>query len=1010
MSTMKIQFDPNLTYQIEAIDAIADIFKGQEITQTTFTVARLPKRYTYLPNAELMGLPIGMEQNDYGVGNRLRLLDDELLNNLQKIQLRNGLAPSEMLGSMNFTIEMETGTGKTYVYLRTIFELNRQYGFTKFIIVVPSVAIKEGVRKSIEMTADHFKSLYDNVRFDSFVYDSQNLGPVRSFATSDYIQIMVINIDAFRRSFTDPERENKANIIHRHHDKMAGARPIEFIQATNPIVIIDEPQSVDTTAKSKEAIASLNPLVTLRYSATHVDRHNMAYRLDAVDAYERKLVKEIEVVGTEVHAGHNQGYIKLLSVDNKRSPITAQIEIDALLKGVVRRVKRTVRTGDDIQELSGNRDVYTGYIIEEIYCGEGNEYVSFTSQPEIVRLGQAIGEVDDDAFKRHQIKRTIEEHLDKEMMLRPRGIKVLSLFFIDRVANYRWYDEDGNPQKGKYALMFEEEYARAIVRPKYKGLFEGADVDTLAQDVHDGYFAIDRKRDATGKEMIKDSRGEGTTQADESAYELIMRDKERLLSFDSQLKFIFSHSALKEGWDNPNVFQICTLNETRSVMTKRQQIGRGLRIAVNQQGERVHGFDVNRLTVIANESYETFARDLQKEIEHETGIRFGIVEQHHFANITITDETGETTYIGVDVSKQIWSYLKGVGYIDSQNNVQDILRKDLKNNQLQLPPEYDSIKDQIAHSLRKVAGDLRIKNAEDRQLVKLNKSVFLGEDFKVLWDRIKYRTTYRVKFDPEELITQCADKIRTELSVGHTHFVTRTARLDIDRGGVGAQLISDHLAIHKLQVMQLPDIVSYLQNETKLTRRTIAKILVGSGRLNDLKKNPQQFIEKVSEFIRRQMRLTMINGIKYEKIGDDYYYAQELMEKNELYGYLTRNMVESKKSIYDYVVYDSGIEESFARFFERNDHVKVYAKLPGWFKIDTPLGSYNPDWAILVETDGDERLFFVVETKGSLFAEELRVIENGKIQCGRAHFQALGEDIGFEVVNTPETFEEKVLL
>lgn len=1010
MSTMKIQFDANLSYQLEAVQSVTDLFRGQEIAQTTFTVARLPDPSMYVSNGEQMGLTLGMEQNDYGVGNRLHLLDEEVLSNLRDIQLRNGLAPSESLGSMNFTVEMETGTGKTYVYLRTIFELNRLYGFTKFIIVVPSVAIKEGVRKSIEMTTDHFKSLYDNVRFDSFVYDSQNLGQVRNFATSDSIEIMVINIDAFRRSFTDPDQESRANIIHRHHDRMAGAKPIEFIQATNPIVIIDEPQSVDTTAKSKEAIASLNPLVTLRYSATHVDRYNMVYRLDAVDAYERKLVKQIEVVGTEVHAGHNQAYIKLLSVDNKRSPITARIELDVLQKGAVRRATRTVRTGDDLEELSGHRDMYAGYIIEEIYCGEGNEYISFTSQPDIVRLGQAIGEVDDDAFKRHQIRRTIEEHLDKEMILRPQGIKVLSLFFIDRVANYRWYDDDGNPQKGKYARMFEEEYATAILSPKYNGLFEGADVETLAQDVHDGYFAVDRRRDAAGNEMVKDSRGEGKTQADESAYELIMRDKERLLSFDSKLKFIFSHSALREGWDNPNVFQICTLNETRSVMTKRQQIGRGLRIAVNQEGERVHGFDVNTLTVVANESYETFARELQKEIEQETGIRFGIVEPHHFANITIVDEFGDVAPIGLDASKQIWEFLKQVGYVDSENNVQDSLRWDLKNNQLQLPPEHEDIRTQLTQSLRKVAGDLNIKNADDKRQVRLNKSVYLGEDFKALWDRIKYRTTYRVAFDPEELITKCADTIRKELKVGPTRFVTRTARIDIDRGGVAADVVSERLAVHDAAVTQLPDIVSYLQNDTNLTRSTIAKILVRSGRLKDFKKNPQQFIEKASEYFRRQMRLTMINGIKYEKIGDDHFYAQELMEENELHGYLSRNMVESKKSIYEHVVYDSGIEETFARHFEANEHVKVYAKLPGWFKIDTPLGGYNPDWAVLAETDGEVRLFFVVETKSSLFSDDLRGIEDGKVECGRAHFKALGEDVGFEKVNSPAAFAERVLL
>ncbi|MDD4272674.1 MAG: DEAD/DEAH box helicase family protein, partial [Desulfobacter postgatei] len=483
---MKIEFDPNLDFQKQAIESVAGVFEGQEICQTNFTVA--PLQYT-----TQQVIP-GME-NNLGIGNRLKLLPEDIHKNIRKIQLQNGLAPSEKMDSMDFTVEMETGTGKTYVYLRSIFEMNRLYGFTKFIIVVPSIAIKEGVAKSLEITAEHFKELYDNVTFDAFVYDSSRLSDVRNFATSPDIQIMVINIDAFRKSFTDPEKENKANIIHRSHDRMTGAKPIEYIQETNPIVIVDEPQSVDTTSKSKEAIRSLNPLCTLRYSATHIDKHHMLYKLDSVDAYEQKLVKQIEVAGVEVKDGHNKAYIKLLSVSNKKSPITAKIEIDFQNKGSIKRKEITVQSGDDLLEKSGGRDIYDGYIIEDIYCEKGNEYISFTSKPEILKLGQAIGEVDPDEYKRLQIRKTIEEHLDKEMRLRPQGIKVLSLFFIDRVANYRWYDEDGNPQKGKFALMFEEEYARAIRKPKFNTLFEGANLDTVAAGVHNGYFAVDKKKD-----------------------------------------------------------------------------------------------------------------------------------------------------------------------------------------------------------------------------------------------------------------------------------------------------------------------------------------------------------------------------------------------------------------------------------------------------------------------------------------------------------------------------------
>jgi len=999
---MKIQFDPNLDFQAEAIDSIVDIFEGQEICQTNFTVAPLRKEDSLLA---------GLDQNDLGIGNRLRLLDEDILKNVKKIQLRNGLAPAEELDGMNFTVEMETGTGKTYVYLRSIFELNRKYAFTKFIIVVPSVAIKEGVNKSLQMTEEHFRGFYENEQYDYFVYDSQKLGQVRNFATSDYIQIMVINIDAFRKSFTDPEKEGKANIIHRPHDRMTGSRPIEFIQATNPIVIIDEPQSVDTTAKSKEAIASLNPMCTLRYSATHVDKYNMMYRLDSVDAYERKLVKQIEVAGIEVADSHNRAYVKLLKVDNKKSPIQAQIELDIVQRsGDVDRKNKWVRSGDDLLDISGGRSVYDGYIIEDIYCEKGNEYISFTSKPDIVQLNQVIGGVNDDEYKRLQIRKTIDEHLDKELKLRPRGLKVLSLFFIDRVANYRGYDDDGNKLKGKYAQMFEEEYVRAIRKPKYNILFEGIDRETIVEGVHDGYFAIDKKKvGGQSVEMYKESRGEGTTKADESAYQLIMRDKEKLLSFDSKLKFIFSHSALKEGWDNPNVYQICTLNETSSVIKKRQEIGRGLRIAVNQDGERVHGFDVNTLTVMANESYEDFAAQLQKEIEKEEGIRFGVVEKHLFANIPVPTDDHQTEYLGVEASQKVWDYLKDNDYIDAKGKVQDSLRTALKSGEVDLPEGVMEHADQIKAALRKVTGKLNIKNADDRKQVKLNKAMFIGEEFKQLWDRIKYRTTFRVEFDSESLIRQCADEIAKKLVVGKARFVFRKSKAEINRGGVQMADPTQSTHVYDAQDYQLPDVVSYLQNETNLTRRTLVEIMKRSDRLNDFKNNPQKYIEQVAAIIKHQMRVFIVDGIKYEKIGDEHYYAQELFKENELYGYLSKNMLESEKSVYDHVVYDSDVEEEFARSFELSDDVKVYAKLPSWFKIDTPLGGYNPDWAVLVEMDGQERLYFVVESKGSLFTDALRPTEQAKIDCGREHFKALGTKAKFTVANNYETFTEQIL-
>ncbi|EHK7461396.1 TPA: DEAD/DEAH box helicase family protein [Escherichia coli] len=1009
--SMKIQFDANLDYQRDAIESVTGVFAGQEICQTNFTVAPLH-------SWEEGSLFHGIQEDTLGIGNRLRLLDEDIHANIRKIQLKNGLAPSESFDSkygIHLTVEMETGTGKTYVYLRTVFEMNRLYGFTKFIIVVPSIAIKEGVQKSLEITATHFKELYENVAFDYFTYDSSKLSDVRNFATSPDIQIMVINIDAFRKSFSDPEQENKANIIHRAHDRMTGAKPIEFIQQTNPIVIVDEPQSVDTTDKSKEAIASLNPMCTLRYSATHVEKHHMLYKLDSVDAYEQKLVKQIEVAGIEVKDGHNKAFIKLVSVNNKKSPISAKIEIDARLKnGSIKRKEVTVTSGADLLDArySGGRDVYDGYIIDDIYCEQGNEYISFTSKPDILKLGQALGEVDPDEFKRLQIRKTIEEHLDKEMRLRPQGIKVLSLFFIDKVANYRWYDEDGNPQKGKFALMFEEEYDRAIRKPKYSQLFEGADLDTAAQGVHNGYFAIDKKKDSSGKEMLKESKigkdgKAASSESDGSAYNTIMKDKEWLLSFDCKLKFIFSHSALKEGWDNPNVFQICTLNETTSVIKKRQEIGRGLRICVNQDGERVHGFAVNTLTVMANESYEQFAEQLQKEIENEEGIKFGVVEKHLFANIVVPVDDHNHEYLGAEASKQLWEHLQSKGHIDSKGKVQDSLKASLKNGTLALPEAFQPHAAQIVSVLKKVSGNLNIKNRDDKAKVSLNKAVYLSPEFQALWDRIKYKTTFRVDFDTNALIEKCAEEIKVNLQVGKARFTYRKAKTEIDRSGVHTQQVQETTSVYESRAFDLPDLITYLQNETNLTRRTIVAIINKSGRLESFKNNPQKFIEQSANIIKSQMRLFIVDGIKYQKIGDDQFYAQELFQQNELFGYLKDNMVKAEKSVFDHVVYDSDIELEFASAFERNEDIKLYAKLPSWFKIDTPLGGYNPDWAVLIEKDGKEKLYFVVETKSTLFSVERRPEENAKIKCGYAHFEALGDEVNFTVSNSMDEFSSR---
>jgi type III restriction enzyme len=957
---MKIQFSGDLPYQRQAIDAVLGVFNGQEQCAARFSVAA-PRR----KDDRQIG---STAQDDIGVGNRLpNGLDDELLDNVRAVQMANGLKQSDKLGSRDFTIEMETGTGKTYVYLRSIFELHQRYGFTKFIIVVPSVAIRAGVIKTLQMTEQHFKHelpQFSGLRYDYFLYDSARREQVRSFATNDYLQIMVINIDAFRKGFDNPDEESKATLIHRPDDRLNGMKPIEFIRATQPILIIDEPQSVDSTPKSKEAIKSLNPLCSFRFSAAHKDRHHPLYKLDAIDAYQNQLVKQIEVASLAVADSHNQAYIKLLKTDIKDH--SAQLELDVAKGGKVSREKKKVKAGDDLLAVT-RRDIYDGYVVNDVFCEAGNEYIDFTSKPEMLRLGDSIGGGDADSARRLQIRMTIEAHLAKELLLNPQGIKVLSLFFIDKVANYREYDADGNPQKGKYARWFEEEYETIARKPKFKSLFGEGDVRILATQVHDGYFARDKKK-ISGKtvEVLKDSSGEGKTAADDSAYDLIMSKKEALLSFDTPLRFIFSHSALREGWDNPNVFQICTLNETASAIKKRQEIGRGLRLAVNQKGERIHGFGVNTLTVMANESYQEFVAKLQREIEDDEGIKFGVVEDHFFANIVVGTTDGPHVFMGAEASGALWNHLKQNGYIDANGKVQDALKKALKAGTVDLPPEVQAQAPQINALLKKIAGGLDIKDASKSEVAKLDKQVFLGEDFRALWDRIKHQTVYRVKFDSDTLVEKCAEEVKKNLVVGKSKYVMTTGTVDMDRGGVRLSEAEGQQCINvrnDIPDFDLPDVVGYLQEETRLTRRSVVKILLDCGRLESFKANPQKFIEGVTAIIKQQMRLFIVDGIKYRKIGDQHFYAQELFHDKELRGYLGDTMPASRESVYDHVAHDSGVAEEFALNFEASKDIRVYARLPGWFRIGTPLGSYNPDWAVLVEQGGEEKLFFVVETK-----------------------------------------------
>lgn len=988
---MKLHFEPDLDYQMRAIESVVDLFRGQEINRTEFTVTRRPLAertgQTSLDLGAFLGSQgeLGLVESELGIGNRLMLLNDEIIGNLQNIQLRNGLAPSTALTSGDFTVEMETGTGKTYVYLRTIFELNRRYGFTKFVIVVPSVAIKEGVYKTLQITEDHFKGLYSGQPFNYFLYDSAKLGQVRNFATSPNIQIMVVTVGAINKK--------DVNNLYKDNEKTGGDRPIDLIRATLPILIVDEPQSVDggLSGAGKNALGEMNPLCTLRYSATHADKHHMVYRLDAVDAYERKLVKQIEVASMEVEGGHNKAYVRFVSASSGKGRITARVEIDVQDGRSVHRKQMTVQDGDDLQELT-RRAVYADCRIGEIRTAKNSQLleVRFPGGEAFLSPGQAVGDVDADAMKRLMIRRTIQEHLEKEKRLAPLGVKVLSLFFIDAVEHYRSYDEDGNSLKGKYARIFEEEYRRAAKLPEFVSLFKEVDLSSEAEEVHDGYFSIDKARRWTD---TADNNQAGRDSA-ERAYSLIMKDKEKLLSFDTKLKFIFSHSALKEGWDNPNVFQICALREMGTERERRQTIGRGLRLCVNQKGERLRGFEINTLTVIATESYEDFAENLQREIEADTGIRFGIVERHQFAAIPMTKADGSTAMLGFENSAAIFEHLKTQGFIDAKGKVQDTLRAALKDGTLALPKALESHLAAVRDVLRKISGKLDIKNAAERVVVKTRQAILESAEFRALWDRIKHKTIYRVYFDNEKLIADCGKAIADGPPVSKARVRIRKADLSIGQGGVEAterdQNSGTIVTIEEGDIA-LPDVLTDLQDRTQLTRKSLVRILTECGRLKDFKRNPQAFIELAGEVINRTKRLALVDGIKYQRIGDEYYYGQELFKKDELLGYMKNILKDTMKSVFEHVVYDSAtIERTFAEQLEKNESVKVYAKLPAWFQVPTPLGTYNPDWAVLVEVSGEERIYFVVETKGSLFADDLRDIEAAKMECGKAHFKALG--------------------
>lgn len=977
---MKLRFEPDLDYQLQAIEAVCDLFKGQDINRTEFTVSRVA--------ADAAQGALGLDESTLGIGNRLTLLDDEILDNLRAVQLRNGLAPADTLKSGDFTVEMETGTGKTYVYLRTVFELNKRFGFTKFVIVVPSVAIREGVAKTIEMTAEHFHALYAGAPMDAFVYDSAKLGQVRDFATASTIKIMIGTIGAFNKLDT--------NVFYTPHEKTGGEKPVDLVRATRPVLIVDEPQSVqgrDPDSAGSRALREMHPLCTVGYSATHIHANHMVYRLDAIDAYERKLVKRIDVAGAEIRGANNTPYVRLVAVPTKGKWPTAKIEVDVQGAGSVRRTEMTVQDGDDLAERTG-RDVYRDVSIGTIERGRSGQLVQLNVPGDVVYLrpGEAHGDVDRDGVVRRMIERTIREHFLRERSFREQElhIKVLSLFFIDRVENYRAYGDDGAQELGKYGRMFEEEYKRLAGHPDFRdSLFAGRQPEP--ETAHGGYFSIDKKNKPIESELNASGefRNAAAREAGERAFQLIMREKEKLLDEAEPLRFIFSHSALREGWDNPNVFQICTLREMGTNRERRQTIGRGLRLCVDAHGDRRRDEGLNVLTVVADESFEAFADGLQKQIEEDLGISFGTVAADSFAALVYETPEG-TQPMGVQESRALFEHLQGEGLVDANGKIEDSLRAALKDGTLTLPDRFDAIAPQVRALLIKLAGRLDIRNADERRAVKLNKAVYLSDDFRALWDRIKHRTTYRVEFDPDALIADAADRIAKAPAVARAQLRWRKAGLAIGRGGVdtGNETTSGFVSIAPESIV-VPDVLGELQNRTQLRRASLARILIDSGRLDDLKLNPAAFIDQAADLIERAKIAALVDGVRYQKIGEDVFYPQELFEAEELKGYLGR-MVETKKSVHDAVIFDSTtIERPFAEALDANEAVKVFAKLPSWFKVATPLGGYNPDWAVLVTTEAGERLYFVAETKGTLLMDDLRGAEAAKIECGKRHFASI---------------------
>jgi len=1018
---MRIQFK-HQKFQADAAKAVVDVFAGQPYLTPTYMMDR---GSGYIQQSLTDDVDFTGWSNQRIVP---ELNDQLILEHLQKIQRINQIQPSNKLegrsNGYNLTIEMETGVGKTYTYIKTMYELNRAYGWSKFIIVVPSIAIREGVYKSFEMTQEHFAEEYGKkIRF--FIYNSTQLTEIDRFASDSSINVMIINSQAFNAKGKDARR------IYMKLDEFRSRRPIDIIAKTNPILIIDEPQSVEGK-QTKENLKQFNPMITLRYSATHKSDsiYNMVYRLDAMEAYNKRLVKKIAVKGiTETGSTATDSYLYLESINLSKGNPTATLQFEVkMASGAPKKKSRIVTEGDNLYDYSNGLEEYkNGFVVSHI---DGrDDFVEFINGIKIY-AGDVVGAVDEDQLRRIQIRETILSHLQRERQLFYKGIKVLSLFFIDEVANYREYDAANQPVNGKYAVMFEEEY-EDILNNMQLSLGEDDYIKYLqsipASKTHAGYFSVDGK----GK-MINSKVGrKETTSDDVSAYELIMKNKELLLDRDpkkSPVRFIFSHSALREGWDNPNVFQICTLKQSSSDVRKRQEVGRGLRLCVNQNGERMDvnalGNDVhnvNVLTVIASESYDSFAKGLQTEMAEAVADRPKAVTRELFVDKLVKDDQGNEFLITSDVASAIHFDLIVNGYINKLGELTDKYYEDKANGEIKIAEEAKDIASGVIEIIDSIYDSkaMQPENARSNNVeLQVDEEKLNSKEFKALWSKINAKSVYVVDFDTDELIRKSIASLDSKLRVAKIYFKVETGAMDSIKSKedliAGASFVKEESGSYGVSVAANSnvkyDLIGKLVDETGLTRKAIIAILQGIQPFvfNQFKDNPEEFITKAAQLINDQKATAIIEHITYDVLDEQY--GTDIFTDPTIKGKLGVNAMKAKKHLYDHIVYDSSNERDFATDLDTNTDVAVYVKLPDGFYISTPVGHYNPDWAIAFYEGSVKHIYFVAETKGSMNSMQLRLIEESKIHCAREHFKAISNgNVVYDVVDSYTSLMEKVM-